>query len=1263
MDGPHAPWRTGARIDGRFDLGEQLAHTGSASIWRGSDAKHDAPVVLVQHPPAAPEIAAARRREAKRASTVTGACWLRVLGFGEYAGQSYLVAENTSGLQPLEERLRRRQRMPASQIAAIATQVLAAIELAQDAGVVHGDVCAGSVFCSDDDKGQVRLLFLGLAYAPDHADSILPLPHMSPEQMRGEPLDHTTDLWGLGVLMYRMAYGSFPFQPSAASNLRAAILEQPLECPDRLMSPRGGQHLLPPTLVAVIARALQRNPELRFRSPADMRNDLEHLGPVPSASPRQPASSSRTRSPSPAAGTISPKAWRSAARVTPAATSTWTTDRGLSAPVMAGDSNVTNTAGMLAVPSPRLGIARESLARPAVTRKDHPADTHSPHVSQQPAMPCTPRRATVAGVLCTPTFAAGGAGAAPGAVGLVVTREVPHLVTQVADLCDANGLVQGDEGYANPVVMPGDRLLAIDGVPVEWLAISEVCALCPCMLPGIQPVYHQPTSRTQVHALLRGPVGTLLVVEIGRVDRAFAIVVQRHLPHRGRQATPRDQPSHPPMQLSSAETVSLLTEARSQSWRAGHPGKEGPVVPPERTGHRERSEGAAFQCVRVCPGAGQDDEAVFRSISDAVCQVAAGGVVQVAAGAYDEEVVVERGIHICAEPSATVMLRGHGEGAVVRCVGAGGTLSGVTVTQSGGDKSKRGRETVRAVHVLAGSLTMRDCTLRSEYGVGVMVVDAGRALLLRCQLGGCGKSGLLVAEGGRVSCEQCEINDNHMYGLVCQGGGEATVHRTHLSNNRLVGVLVYRPRTSCTLVDVDVSDNGEMGIAVQDGAQVKIEASRVAGNLHAALYADGPSARATAGHTDLVDSGIRGIGVQGGACIEVRSCLVARNAQEGLFVSGHGSCGLLEDCTVADNGAKGVGMQSGGFVLARGNRVRSNKEGGVFASDAGTLATIQQNAIEDNGMRGIGVQHGATAEIEGNTVARNALEGIYVSRPGSRALVVRNKLLGNGVKGLGVHYGADVSVEENTIADNALAGVHVDGHASRAALRANSFSGNRAAVIAEEGSFTRLTDHSATDPASSFDDDATVSTLPNAATTNSSRKLAAGRRAVSDAPALSTHSGVDGAEPQLATHEEGNSVQEHLRNAQVAESTRLATPRTQTCYPTLMTPRGHSSSQVRAEALTPRRLRAPAMPQGERLRTGTGLDRLNSPRQGRGSGPEASAAGDAAVMPGCAAVGQATVDIGSDATSLEPSPQVGLQRCALCVHGGLGALHREHCSA
>ena len=74
----------------------------------------------------------------------------------------------------------------------------------------------------------------------------------------------------------------------------------------------------------------------------------------------------------------------------------------------------------------------------------------------------------------------------PGSVGLIVTSQVPHRVLQVADMCDLNGVMQGRAGYANASVLPGDRLLAVDGVPVEWLPISKVCveyaSLCLCAL-------------------------------------------------------------------------------------------------------------------------------------------------------------------------------------------------------------------------------------------------------------------------------------------------------------------------------------------------------------------------------------------------------------------------------------------------------------------------------------------------------------------------------------------------------------------------------------------------------------------------------------------------------------------------------------------------------------------------------------------------------------------------------------------------------------
>jgi hypothetical protein len=106
---------------------------------------------------------------------------------------------------------------------------------------------------------------------------------------------------------------------------------------------------------------------------------------------------------------------------------------------------------------------------------------------------------------------------------------------EVADMCDVKGIMQGEEGYSNPAVLPGDRLIAIDGVPIEMRPIGEV------------------------HALLRGPSGSQLELELARGRHAFKIVVMRHLPHRGGDLTPRGAarplPRAPatPRQLSSSQ--------------------------------------------------------------------------------------------------------------------------------------------------------------------------------------------------------------------------------------------------------------------------------------------------------------------------------------------------------------------------------------------------------------------------------------------------------------------------------------------------------------------------------------------------------------------------------------------------------------------------------------------------------------------------------------------------------------------------------------
>jgi parallel beta-helix repeat protein len=1040
-------WDAGTLIDGRFQLITLLRHTGSAVVWRARDVVHNSQITVVQHPrPRTTDAQMSRRREAQMASSIVADCWVRVLGFGEWDGRSYLVADSVQG-ESVEDVIRnaqaRGQSLRPDVVVAIARSVLAALELTSKAGMVHGDVSTGAVYCNGN--GSAQLLCIGLARAQDPMLSA-PLPHMSPEQVRGELIDYSADLWSLGILMYRMLCGSYPFLPSAVTTLRDAILQKPL--------PDLGASGVPRELTAVIARALDRDPLRRYSSAHQMRAALLAVGSSsacthPPVSSVVGSSSNYTVSPPstprgmPPAGSHGPiESHGPMASVRPVADSTlggsvWSgpcglppttprssanalarpysdapgsaravhTQRSINTPrgggggggdgggTLASRADAMPHNGSLDTESSRGGREREyngqssggtsmmptpaslvSQTRGIYTWNQASASSGlaAGGITSRGQQSMTPRVAEslASGRRIEARGERGEGGELPGSVGLVVTRDAPHEVLEVADLLDPNGVMQGEPGYSNPVILAGDRLVAIDGVEVEMMPIANV------------------------HALLRGPSGTKLRIDVVRGRQPLSIVALRHLPHRGADlATPR-LPDPPPRNIPPAVSTPRIAADRQRLLQPvdaldtdtdnGRDSRQdpsdsscrGPVwmaaaVPGRAGGGRT---------VRVDQKGLDDGVDNFRSLAVAVAVCAPGAHVLVAAGTYQEEIVLQQSVHVRAEDNARVLVSGQAGRALVVCCASNVHISGISVSQTGGDGSLRGRETVRAVEVFDGSLTMSKCTLWSERGIGVMVAERGAVVLKQCVLQGNGKCGALATDGGKLTCEGSEVQANRMYGIVCQNGGKAVVTCNNICKNSAVGVLVHRPGAECTLTGNEISDNGEMGIAVQDGAQVKMEKNRAARNKHAALYADGPKAWASVWKTEFIDSGVRGIGVQGGGCVEALECIVAGNLQEGVFVSGRNSRGLLQGNEITNNGSKGVGVQSAGFVLIKGNRITSNKEGGVFACDPDTLITVKDNTVSRNGMRGIGVQLGATAEIENNAIEGNGAEGVYVSR-------------------------------------------------------------------------------------------------------------------------------------------------------------------------------------------------------------------------------------------------------------------------------------------
>ena len=256
------------------------------SVWRARNLQLDAPVAVKLMDPAiaADESALMRfHREAHAGAAVRSPHVLQVFDHSvdERTGHPYIVMELLDG-EPLSQRLSRLGRLSLEQTAAILSDVCRGLGVAHQQSIIHRDLKPDNVFLEhNQDEEIAKILDFGIAKAPQFAagpgghtqtGTVMGTPYyMSPEQIRGaKHVDTRSDLWSVAVIAYECVTGQRPFQADTVGGLALAICVDPITPPTRCLR-------VPPEVDAFFARALHRDPELRFQTARELAREFAAL--------------------------------------------------------------------------------------------------------------------------------------------------------------------------------------------------------------------------------------------------------------------------------------------------------------------------------------------------------------------------------------------------------------------------------------------------------------------------------------------------------------------------------------------------------------------------------------------------------------------------------------------------------------------------------------------------------------------------------------------------------------------------------------------------------------------------------------------------------------------------------------------------------------------------------------------------------------------------------------------------------------------------
>jgi serine/threonine protein kinase/predicted negative regulator of RcsB-dependent stress response len=281
------------QVFGHYKVVAKIGAGGMGVVYRAHDEQLDRDVALKVLSAGSIGNEASRKQFRKEALALAKLNHPNIETIFEFSSQGdldFLAMELVPG-EPLDERLVKGA-IPEADLLKLATQFAEGLAAAHESGVIHRDLKPANIFVTPDDRlkildfGLAKLTHPGSGSGADIAQSVTmqsgsisgTVPYMSPEQLRGLPVDVRSDVYAAGAVLYEMATGKRPYPQEQTAELMGAILLQVLPPPSSI-NPN-----VSPKLERVISKALEKDPTKRFQTARELRAALGAVSLAPTVS-------------------------------------------------------------------------------------------------------------------------------------------------------------------------------------------------------------------------------------------------------------------------------------------------------------------------------------------------------------------------------------------------------------------------------------------------------------------------------------------------------------------------------------------------------------------------------------------------------------------------------------------------------------------------------------------------------------------------------------------------------------------------------------------------------------------------------------------------------------------------------------------------------------------------------------------------------------------------------------------------------------------